>query len=245
MTHAQDWDDLGHVDPLWAIITVADRRFGRWDLDEFMRTGDREIAGLMAEIESLGFPRQRGRALDFGCGIGRLTRALARQFSACVGVDVAPAMLEMARKVNSDLPHCNFLLNRSPNLALFGDETFDLVYTNMVLQHLPEPSLIEGLIAEFCRIVKPGGLIAMQIPHSLPLKFRIQPGRRLYAVLRKFGVGRRFLYDQLTLTPMRLISLSESRVFGALESGGARILRVQPDDHCGPEIQSRMYFVTK
>jgi hypothetical protein len=46
------WDDLGSVDPLWAILTRADSRSGKWDIDEFFETGRREIDGVMERAEA-------------------------------------------------------------------------------------------------------------------------------------------------------------------------------------------------
>ena len=71
----RDWDELAELDPYWAICTTPGKRFGGWDTDEFFATGEREIGAVLAEAEPLGVPGARGEALDFGCGLGRLTRA--------------------------------------------------------------------------------------------------------------------------------------------------------------------------
>jgi len=92
--HQRDWEDLGELDPYWAILAYPERRFGRWDLDEFFRTGAEEIARLEAEMQRLGRPARRERALDFGCGVGRLTQALAPHFERVVGVDVGKRGVE-------------------------------------------------------------------------------------------------------------------------------------------------------
>ena len=65
-----------------------------------METGEREISLLMHEMRSLGISvNQHGRALDFGCGVGRLTQALARRFDTVVGVDVSPQMVRLANSI--------------------------------------------------------------------------------------------------------------------------------------------------
>ena len=69
----RDWDELAELDPYWAVCTTQGRRFGRWDTDEFFATGEREVAQVLAEAEGLGIPAAHGSALDFGCGLGRLT----------------------------------------------------------------------------------------------------------------------------------------------------------------------------
>ena len=65
---------------LWAILTEPSKWFGRWDEGEFFETGVKQIAGVMETIQSLGIDVARGRALDFGCGVGRLTQALCDAF---------------------------------------------------------------------------------------------------------------------------------------------------------------------
>ena len=67
--HQRDWEDLGDLDPCWAILAYPERRFGRWDLDEFFRSGEVEIGRLTADMQRLGYPVNRQRALDFGCGV--------------------------------------------------------------------------------------------------------------------------------------------------------------------------------
>ena len=96
----RNWEEFGRDDPLWAVLTEPTRKGGRWDPAEFFATGEGEIAELMADLDRLGIAVQRGRALDFGCGAGRLTQALAGQFERCDGVDIAASMVAEAERLN-------------------------------------------------------------------------------------------------------------------------------------------------
>ena len=79
----REWEDLAHLDPLWAILTIKDKQFGKWDREEFFNSGQAEIDTLM---QSCGFDRgNNGKALDFGCGVGRLSRALRFYFKKFMG----------------------------------------------------------------------------------------------------------------------------------------------------------------
>src|SRR5207248_3614710 len=69
------WDAFGKTDPLWAILTQPDKRHGKWKYDEFFACGEEEIGRILRHAEALAFPLRWGRALDFGCGAGRLTQA--------------------------------------------------------------------------------------------------------------------------------------------------------------------------
>ena len=75
-------DLLGETHPLWAILSDPARRGRRWDLATFFGTEEREISTLMHQLSSWlkgqSFPRES--ALGFGCGVGRLSQALARYF---------------------------------------------------------------------------------------------------------------------------------------------------------------------
>ena len=81
-----DWEALGRLDPLWAIYSDPKRQHGKWDLEEFFRSGQDDVSALMEEAERIGRPSERVSALDFGCGVGRLTRALAKHFNHCVEI---------------------------------------------------------------------------------------------------------------------------------------------------------------
>jgi ubiquinone/menaquinone biosynthesis C-methylase UbiE len=117
----------------------------------------------MENFKSLGLTHGNGSALDFGCGAGRLSQALACHFEDIVGVDISPSMLEVARSLNRYTGRCTYVHNEVESLEHFPDNSFDLVYSNIVLQHI-EPKFSKNYIAEFIRVVKKGGLIAFQLP---------------------------------------------------------------------------------
>ena len=83
------WDEFGKRDPLWAILTAPDKKGNRWSIDEFLATGRDQITALIGYLDSRGLAARRRRALDFGCGAGRLTHALADHFDQVIGVDIA------------------------------------------------------------------------------------------------------------------------------------------------------------
>lgn len=76
----RNWNDFGRTDPLWAILTASGTRRGGWDPDEFFRAGRKEIEQVMRRLSEVWDGRLRvghERALDFGCGGGRLSQARA------------------------------------------------------------------------------------------------------------------------------------------------------------------------
>jgi SAM-dependent methyltransferase len=225
--HKRDWDDLSRIDPLWAVLTNRERRHGKWNLEEFFDTGAAEIARVMQHAEGLGLPRQKCAALDFGCGVGRLTRPLAQHFERCVGVDISDSMISQARELHREWPTCDFVLNVTGDLRAFEDNSFDLVYSNIVLQHLPDVRLIEAYIAEFIRILTTGGLLVFQLPSHIPWRNRLQLRRRVYRLLRMFGASNHYLLNSLELSPMRMNFVPEPRVQQVVRAAGGEVLSVE------------------
>jgi SAM-dependent methyltransferase len=165
----KNWNNFGKTDPLWAIITWDDKKGGRWQRDEFFRTGEEEITRIMEYLRSLGINLARRRALDFGCGVGRLSQALANHFSEVCGVDIAPSMIRLAKEYNRHR-NCRYFLNGRAHLRLFGDANFDFIYSSLTLQHL-EPRYIKAYLREFLRLLVPDGILVFNLPSE-----RLCPG---------------------------------------------------------------------
>jgi SAM-dependent methyltransferase len=159
----RQWDRLGRRDPLWAVLTDDEKRGGKWDQDGFFRSGEEEVAFVLEHLANLGLRIPLDRALDFGCGVGRLTRALSRRFQRCDGVDIAPSMIERARALNGDAAGCVFHVLGDDGLAAFGDGAFSMVYSSLVLQHVPRAAA-ERYVREFFRLVAAEGAVVFQLP---------------------------------------------------------------------------------
>src|SRR2546426_9170455 len=134
----------------------------------------------------------------------------------------------IAKAIELNAGHkCKFIVLKSDNLAIFSNDSFDLIYCYVVLQHLPARHFIESTISEFVRVLKPGGLGAFQLLSFVPLKYRLQPTRRLYQFFRSLGFSHNFLYRTLRLTPIRQNYIPEHRVLRLLEGLGAASLETQ------------------
>ena len=249
------WEALAKKDPLWAILAYGDKRRNRWDVDEFFATGVWEIANATTAVTSLGLPIDRRKALDFGCGAGRLTQALADRFDEVWGIDIAPSMIELATRYNRHPETCHYRVNTRPDLQIFEDATFGFIYSNIVLQHV-EPRYQERYLDEFIRVLAPGGALVFQLPSeriSPPsdrdgswIRFKRATGSivpasvvRGYRDLRRafsnIGKGPRF---EMWATP-------KEDVTRRLVEQGGKILAVQLDDSAGEDWRSYQYIVTK
>jgi len=153
-----DWESLAERDALWAILTDSSRVSGKWDIAEFMATGEREIEVVLGHLAKISLsPDFDGTALDFGCGVGRLTQALARRFGTCVGLDISQVMIEKAKALNQ-FQNCHYVVADSEPRLPFPDERFSFIYSNIVLQHVP-PRFSVQYLREFVRVLVPGGVL--------------------------------------------------------------------------------------
>lgn len=216
------YEKLGREDPMYAVLTVDRFRGNRWDSDAFFEHGRREIATVMAYIERLGLTPGRQAALDFGCGVGRLTQALAAHFAHVTAVDISHTMIESAQRFDRHPERIRWVVNTAPDLRTLGDARFDLVYSNITLQHVP-PGPAESYIGEFIRLLRPRGLAIFQMPNGP----RIEPGSlraRWYTLRREYL--RRWLKRLRGRAPYEMHFLARSRVEERVAASGGRIVDV-------------------
>src|SRR5215213_2551597 len=136
----KDWQRLGQIDPYFGVL--SDERFRSANIDsdakrEFFASGVAHVDKVLAVLQSsYGFV-PTGTALDFGCGVGRIAKALAPHFEKVVGLDIAPGMLEEAKKEALARGFTNIEYDLSRKAERLRPETYDLVHTYIVLQHIP------------------------------------------------------------------------------------------------------------
>lgn len=225
--HRNDWEALGEIDPLYAILSAPSAKHGEWDEQAFLATGQADADRVMAACEALGLPRHHRASFELGCGVGRITRALARRFDRSVGVDISQAMIDRAVSMNADRGNCEWFVNDVPDLRAFDDGAFDLVLSFIVLQHVPDRVAISSYLREMARILAPGGALVVQMPASMPIRQRVQWRRRAYRGLRAARVPERTLYERFGLDPIRMNWMPRRDVESALRLGGAELVAVQ------------------
>lgn len=240
----ENWDRFGREDPFWAVLAEATKKGGGWDREEFFATGRPEVAALLESVGHL-LPG-RARALDFGCGPGRLTQALAEHFERVDGVDVAPSMVELARRLDRSGGRSVYHLNPAPDLSLFADGAFDLAYSNITLQHVP-PRLAEGYLAELIRVLRPGGVLVFQLPAGRAGAEGLVPRIRR-ALRRAAPKALHRLWRRVTARGepfMDMNGVPKERVVALVERAGGRVEAAEADHAAGPGWVSWRYTVVK
>lgn len=126
------------------------------------------------------FPRMaetdpaRRKALEIGCGPGRLLAPMTEHFGEVHGVDVSDEMLALARKRLADAPGARFHLVSGDNLAPVEDNSIDFVYSYTVFQHIPSRDAVMNYLREAHRVLKPGGILRCQIRGTPPTPLEIK-----------------------------------------------------------------------
>jgi len=106
--------------------------------------------------------RPGDRVLDLGCGAGRFVAALREAGARPVGVELAEAALERARR---NVPGADLRLMEPDGSIPLGHGEADLVWCSEVLEHVPDTG---ALLNEVRRVLAPGGRLLVTVPdHGL------------------------------------------------------------------------------
>lgn len=169
----RNWNAFGWMDPFGAVLASPKERPNNSDFAEYLKTGQDEVSCLIRYVASIKTDMSRGRALHFGCRVGRVTQALSQYFEECIGIDNDRSMIALANQYNQYGSRCRYSSNESNDLKSLADDSFDFIYANLAFQHM-KPELSKKFIKEFIRILAPNGLIVFQLPSErIPVEGRL------------------------------------------------------------------------
>ena len=169
MTTDLEWVKWGRQDPYFAVITNDKFRVAKLNdvvRKEFFDSGRHHVSYLLDACRQLAGPTfAPARALDFGCGVGRVALPLAEQVAEVLGLDVSPDMLIEARR-NAEqmgLRNTEFMLSGDDLSAVPGP--FDLVHSCITFQHIDVP---RGrlLFRQLLGLLAVGGVGAIQVTYA-------------------------------------------------------------------------------
>lgn len=222
----KSWHALGEEQPHWSVVTSENFRPDRIGdtLGEFYATGGRNVATLLRTLERNGVDASRlEKVMDFGCGVGRLTLALARQFGRVEAVDVSASHLAVARDALAEAGVGNVathLLETIDGVAKLPK--VDLVYSVIVLQHNPPP-VMHALFAGLLGRLEPGGVAVIQVPTYLPAGYSFDARD----------------YEAKTEGGMEMHPLPQREAFAIAKAAGVDVLEVLEDGWTGYGAGSR------
>ena len=139
--YRQFWKDIGTTDPYFGVLTHEQYRAEKLDeaaLNEFFDSGQLHVNRTM-QVFAKTWPDHHQpikRALDFGCGAGRLSLALSAHAQSVTGVDISPGMLEQAERHRLRLGKKNVDFRLIEGNTGFLQGTYDYIHSTMVFQHI-------------------------------------------------------------------------------------------------------------
>jgi SAM-dependent methyltransferase len=209
------WDARARENAMYYIHTHLD--FRRPDPAAFWESGVDNLDRTLALFGDRIGPTDR--VLEIGCGVGRITRAIAERAGLVVGLDVSAEMIRRARAALSDLTNVELVLGDGRGLSGLPDAAFDAVYSFLVFQHVPDPAVVCAYVRDIGRVLRPGGWTLFQVserpevhrPESYPMLRGLRARLRQWAGLAPRG----------GLAPQWLgAAVDRADLLGAIADGG-------------------------
>ena len=227
------WERFGNTEPYHSVLTKEGFRKDR--LDEraraaFFQSGEDYVSyALDAVREHLDAAYSPTRALDFGCGVGRLTIPLARRSRDVVGVDVSQGMLTeaIANAALAGLTNVRFAMSDDRLSAVDG--TFDLVHSFIVLQHLV-PERGEAIVRRLIERLRENGVGILHMTYAYASRTRLR--RRIVTAVCERVPGAYMVLNLVKHQPLRKPMMlmgryDMSRVLRILQEAGCHDVHVR------------------
>lgn len=154
------WDFLAQKNAKYFVWTEKEK----FSEEEFRNSGLRDYANmikadsiLQAKLDSINATK----ALEIGCGIGRITEFLTQDFEKVYGIDISGKMIERARQ-RLPLKKIHFIENDGKTIPLKSG-IIDFVFSHATFHHMPSYKVIEANFREVFRVLKPGGGFKVQL----------------------------------------------------------------------------------
>jgi SAM-dependent methyltransferase len=186
MGERERWNGLANAHPYWAVVNDPRFRADRIqtaDVAAFFDSGEREIADTFARVRRIAGSDFRPRsAVDFGCGLGRLTLPIARSSDRVLAIDVSETMLAAIRANCESRGIANVDTAQTDEFLAVDDRgyAFDFVHSFIVFQHIP-PAVGLAITDRLLARLSTGGVAALQYTYAR----RASSLRRLVHRLRR------------------------------------------------------------
>jgi SAM-dependent methyltransferase len=158
----REWDERARENARYYVNTAKED----WTDADFFESGRRNVAEqILSDMGNIcqGRDPKQMTVLEIGCGVGRITRALAEVFGKVYAVDVSGEMVARAQQALGDVPNVVIRQNNGTDLTVLGDIRVDFAFSYIVFQHIPSREVIRNYVAEVYRLLRPGGLFKFQV----------------------------------------------------------------------------------
>jgi SAM-dependent methyltransferase len=181
------WDARAREDAFYFVDSRL--RYRAPDEAAFWRGGEQALEALLGALD-VQLPIGCS-VLDLGCGLGRLTRPLARIAERVIALDVSGEMLTRARHLNPQLENVEWVHGDGRSLRPIPDASLDACLSHVVFRHIPDPDITLGYVREMGRVLKPRGFAAFELSND-PRRHQsrgIEARRRLRALIGRAPRG--------------------------------------------------------
>jgi 2-polyprenyl-3-methyl-5-hydroxy-6-metoxy-1,4-benzoquinol methylase len=226
------WAKLGEEDPYWSVLSADHYRkpeMSESRIKEFYETGASTLEVLRRFEEKTETKVKRGVCFELGCGVGRISVHLAKEFEGVIAADISPGNLRLCeqRAKTLGLTNLETMLIKTPD-DLQGLPEIDLFLSFIVLQHNPPP--IQRLFLEtILPKIRNGGGCFFQTPAFL--------GENHFSV-----------DDYLNSAPEPIFDghpLPKPVVLRLIHDSGLAIRDIALDNCLGGGLKSYTYFATR
>jgi SAM-dependent methyltransferase len=220
------WDERAREDACYFVDSRLDYR--NPDAHRFWRGGEEVVDAILGAVGVSIHPTDV--VVDIGCGLGRLSRALAARAGRVLAVDVSSEMIERARELNAHLGNVEWLVGDGESLAGIEDASADAVVSHVVFQHIPDPAITLGYVREMGRVLRPGGWAAFQVSTDPDVHRRRRSlGRRALALLGRAPRGQEspaWLGSAVDLGELRAAAAASGLALESVEDPGSQYCTV-------------------
>jgi 2-polyprenyl-3-methyl-5-hydroxy-6-metoxy-1,4-benzoquinol methylase len=220
--HIQEtWEYLGETEPHWSVITHENFKQDsiRKNQEIFYNSGRSDVDILLKTLARNGFDYERfNDCLEYGCGLGRVTRWLAEEFNTVYGFDISKSHLKYAKQYlyQQGLENVKFTQIQKPE-DIRNLPKVDLVYSIIVIQHNPPP-MMEFMITEMLKAINPGGVAFFQVPTY----------RKNYSFSLK-----RYLDEDYKHHNLEMHVLPQNMIFNIIYDQNCKLIEVLEDGYAG------------
>ncbi|RPI73866.1 MAG: methyltransferase domain-containing protein [Desulfobacteraceae bacterium] len=151
----QDWDRRAFRNARFWVDTDHYQ-----DEEVFDQAGNKDVRVFLSLLDD--FQQPDWHILEIGCGIGRMLKPMSQVFAQVTGVDVSAQMISQGRERLQGLANIALLENSGADLRIFGADCFDLVYSCIAFQHMPE-EIFDRYLDEIHRVLRTSGYLEFQI----------------------------------------------------------------------------------
>ena len=225
------WNRWGLQDPYFAVLTLEEYRQERLSDEskkQFFQTGQQHYDHVLATIRAhLGAPFNPKRALDFGCGTGRVLLAMARSCEEVLGVDISDSMLSECRANCRAAGVHNVSLGKSDDRLSAASGEYDLVHSFIVFQHIPARRG-ERLVSKLLEHLRRDGVAVLHFVYGWEATLR---QRIAYWIRHHIPLAHAFM-NRLRRKPvsdpkMQMNVYDTNRLFRRFAEAGTRILHTE------------------